>query len=114
MLGLPILYFKGTRLMMFQPSGFYCKSLSPRATAEATEISCWKLRPCSNQWAFLHSWGHLILGAQGVFMEVLDGDFFKPGLPHPGTSYQGLQVELTSKPLNHLNPETPEPSNPQP
>ena len=24
MLGLPILYFKGMRLMMFQLSGFYC------------------------------------------------------------------------------------------
>ena len=28
MLGLPILYFKGTRLMMFQLSGFYCRSLA--------------------------------------------------------------------------------------
>ena len=26
MLELPILYFKGMRLMMFQLSGFYCKS----------------------------------------------------------------------------------------
>ena len=25
MLGFPILYFKGMRLMMFQLSGFYCK-----------------------------------------------------------------------------------------
>ena len=25
MLGLPILYFKGMRLMMFQLSGFYCR-----------------------------------------------------------------------------------------
>ena len=27
MLGSPILYLKGTRIMMFQLSGFYCKSL---------------------------------------------------------------------------------------
>ena len=27
MLGFPILYFKGTRIMMFQLSGFYCKPL---------------------------------------------------------------------------------------
>ena len=26
MLGFPILYFKSTRLMMFQLSGFYCKA----------------------------------------------------------------------------------------
>ena len=27
MLGFPILYFKGMRLMMFQLSGFHCKTL---------------------------------------------------------------------------------------
>ena len=28
MLGLPILYFKGMRLMVFQLSGFYCKPIA--------------------------------------------------------------------------------------
>ena len=28
MLGFPLVYFKGMRLMMFQLSGFYCKSFS--------------------------------------------------------------------------------------
>ena len=27
MLGFPLLYFKGMRLMMFQLSGFYCTSI---------------------------------------------------------------------------------------
>ena len=29
MLGFPLLYFKGMRLMMFQLSGFYCKPCEP-------------------------------------------------------------------------------------
>ena len=30
MLGFPILYFKGMRILMFQLSGFYCKVFSRR------------------------------------------------------------------------------------
>ena len=31
MLGFPLLYFKGVRLMMFQLSSFYCKSYGLKA-----------------------------------------------------------------------------------
>ena len=31
MLGFPILHLKGTRIMMFQLSGFYCRALEFRA-----------------------------------------------------------------------------------
>ena len=35
MLGFPILYFKGMRLMMFQLSGFYCR-VSSKGSIRAT------------------------------------------------------------------------------
>ena len=37
MLGFPLLYFKGMRLLMFQLSGFYCKALVPKALQVETE-----------------------------------------------------------------------------
>ena len=32
MLGFPLLYFKGMRILMFQLSGFYCRGLGFRVT----------------------------------------------------------------------------------
>ena len=49
MLGSPILYLKGMRILMFQLSGFYCRSLSPRvscrygARARDPEMTPWDL-----------------------------------------------------------------------
>ena len=40
MLGSPILYLKGMRILMFQLSGFYCRVFGPRIALEPFYIVC--------------------------------------------------------------------------